>query len=177
MELQVRYSTHPEDSKYYDTKALRKSYLQENIFIAGKVMLTYSHNDRIIFGGIMPVGKPLALDAGKELGTAYFFERREAGIINIGGKGSVVLDGKAYTLDKNDGMYVPIGIVNALFDSCDTQNPAKFFINSCPAHKQYDIVNIGLADAKHINLGDAENLNVRTINQYIHPDVCKSCQF
>ena len=176
MELHVRYSTHPDDSKHYDTKTLREHYLQENIFVADKVLLTYSHNDRIIFGGAMPVENTLVLDAGKELGTGYFLERRELGIINIGAMGSVTLDGTVYELDSKDGMYVPMGVREVSFASADKSKPAKFYMNSCPAHKAYDIVKIGLKDAKHVHLGDADNLNVRTINQYVHPDVCKSCQ-
>lgn len=176
MEMEIRYSTHPSDSKHYDTETLRKHYLQPRVFVKDEVALTYSHNDRIIFGGVMPAEKTLTLEAGKEMGVDYFLERREMGIINIGGKGTVILDGVSYELDTQDGMYVPMGVKEVSFTSADANQPAKFYINSCPAHKAFEIKKISLADANHVHLGDPDNLNVRTINQYVHPAVCQSCQ-
>lgn len=176
MHLEVRYSTHPQDSKHYDTQTLRRHYLQEKIFVAGEIYLTYSHNDRIIFGGAMPLDAPLALEAGKEIGADTFLERREMGVINIGGKGAIILDGQRYPLNNQDGIYVPMGIKEVSFTSEDAQQPAKFYINSCPAHHAYSIVPISLEKANKVQLGDAANLNVRTINQYVHPAVCQSCQ-
>lgn len=175
--MEIRYSTHPEDSKHYDTETLRKHYLQEKIFVPDEIPLTYSHNDRIIFGGAMPVEKTLELLADqKELGVDYFLERREMGIINIGGKGIVTLDGKNYELETQDGMYVPMGIKEVKFASADKKNPAKFYLNSCPAHKAYDIVKINIKDANPVHCGESATLNERTIYQYVHPAVCKSCQ-
>jgi 4-deoxy-L-threo-5-hexosulose-uronate ketol-isomerase len=176
MKLESRYATHPADSQHYDTAALRKHYWQGQIFAPGEICLTYSHNDRIIFGGAMPLDQELRLEAGKELGADYFLERRELGLINIGGRGSVVLDGVAYDLDTQDGLYAPLGVREVVFCSADSAAPAKFYLNSCPAHQAYAIKKIALADARHVHLGDPANLNVRTIHQYVHPDVCRSCQ-
>ncbi len=176
MNLETRYANHPEDSKYYTTEELRSHYLIEKLFVEDEATLVYSHIDRIIAGGIMPVGQKITLDAGKELGVSYFFQRREAGIINIGGKGKVTIDGNVYTLDNADGLYIGMGSQEVAFESENKENPAKFYFNSSPAHKAFTTRIITLEQAKKVKLGEKENLNVRTINQYIHPDVCDSCQ-
>lgn len=176
MELDIRYANHPDDSKKYDTKELREKYLIEKVFSPDQILLTYSHQDRIIAGGAMPVNGKLALEATKELGSDYFLERREMGVINIGGKGLVLLDGKEYLLDKTDGLYVGMGTKVVEFTSLDKNNPAKFYINSAPAHKTYETVIITKDKANHVQCGEPENLNKRVINQYVHPAVCKSCQ-
>ncbi len=176
MKLETRYSNHPNDAKKYDTKELREHYLIENVFQVDEINLVYSHSDRIIAGGITPSKKTLELSAGKELGVSYFFERREAGIINIGGRGVVELDGKLYELSQNDGLYIGMGTKDVKFKSVDSNNPPKFYFNSAPAHKNFPTKIITLEDANKVHLGEPENLNVRTINQYVHPAVCESCQ-
>ncbi len=176
MNLEIRYANHPEDSKYYTTEELRQHYFIEKLFVQNEATLVYSHIDRIIAGGIMPVEKGIELSAGKELGVSYFFERREAGLINIGGKGKVTLDGVEYLLNNSDGLYIGMGCKDVTFESEDTDNPAKFYFNSSPAHKVYPTRLITLEQARKVRLGEKENLNVRTINQYVHPDVCESCQ-
>ncbi len=176
MTLDIRYGNHPDDSKHYDTEALRKNYLIEKVFVADEIALTYSHQDRMIAGGAMPVNTELTLGSTKELGTDYFLERREMGIINVGGKGTVVLDGKEYPLNFKDGLYVGMGTKQIVFKSDDKNAPAKFYINSSPAHQTYPTVYITKEKANHRPLGTAENMNKRVVNQYIHPDVCKSCQ-
>lgn len=176
MQLDIRYSNHPEDSKRYDTATLRRHYLIEKVFVEDEIMLTYSHQDRIIAGGAMPVKKELALGSCKELATDYFLERREMGVINIGGDGVVVLDGKEYSVKHKEGMYIGMGTKQIVFKSADAQNPAKFYINSCPAHKTYPTVHITKDRANHVECGDAANLNKRVINQFVHPAVCQSCQ-
>lgn len=176
MNLEVRYANHPEDSKHYTTEELRQNYLIEKVFVADEAPLVYSHIDRIIAGGIMPVEKKVEISAGKELGVNYFFERRESGVINIGGTGKAVLDGKTYTLNNGDAIYIGKGTKEVSFETVDRNNPAKFYFNSCPAHKEFPTQIITLEQAKKVDLGEAENLNVRTINQYIHPAVCESCQ-
>lgn len=176
MTLDIRYSNHPDDSRNYDTEALRRNYLIEKVFAADEIALTYSHQDRMIAGGAMPVKGALKLGSTKELGTEYFLERREMGIINVGGSGTVVLDGKEYQLGYKDGLYVGMGTEEIIFRSDDAQTPAKFYINSCPAHQTYPTVFITKEKANHIALGSPENLNKRVVNQYIHPAVCKSCQ-
>lgn len=176
MTLDIRYSNHPEDSKHYTTEELRKHYLIEKVFAADDIALTYSHQDRMIAGGAMPVEKELSLGSTKELGTEFFLERREMGIINVGGRGTVTLDGKEYALDFKDGIYIGMGTKEIVFRSEDSSKPAKFYINSCPAHKTYPTVYITKDMAVHRPLGSAENMNKRVVNQYINPAVCESCQ-
>lgn len=175
MTLDTRYSNHPNDSKRYDTEELRRNYLIEKVFVADEIALTYSHQDRMIAGGAMPVEKELTLGSTKELGTDYFLERREMGVINVGGKGTVVLDGTEYELDFKEGLYIGMGIKEVIFKSADKSAPAKFYLNSSPAHKTYPTVHITKEKANKRELGSQENMNERTINQFIHPAVCESC--
>jgi len=174
--MEVRYASHYEDVKHYDTTELRKHFLIENLFTPGKLNMVYSHVDRIIVAGAVPTDKPLYLEASKELGSNYFLERREMGIINIGGTGIVNLDGERYELNNSDGLYVGMGIKEVSFESLDANNPAKFYINSATAHKSYHTVKIGLSEANKVKAGTDEECNKRTINQYVHPAVCQSCQ-
>lgn len=176
MELDIRYSNHPDDSKHYDTETLRRNYLIENVFVPDEIKLTYSHQDRIIAGGAMPVNVELVLGSAKELATDYFLERREMGVINIGGDGAIVLDGAAYAVGHKEGMYIGMGVREIVFKSNDAECPAKFYINSCPAHKTYPTVHITKDKANHVPLGDPATLNKRVINQFVHPAVCQSCQ-
>ncbi|MEG1706994.1 MAG: 5-dehydro-4-deoxy-D-glucuronate isomerase, partial [Clostridia bacterium] len=155
---------------------LRENYLIEQVFSPDEILLTYSHQDRIVAGGIMPVTQKLSLSSCKQLATEYFLERREMGVINIGGSGKVTLDGKQYDIGYQDGLYIGRGIKELIFQSVDSSNPAKFYINSCPAHQSYETVIITKEKANHVPMGDAEHLNKRVINQYVHPTVCKSCQ-
>ena len=174
--MDVRYCSHPEDSKFYTTDELREKYLIEKVFESDQILLTYSHQDRMIAGGAMPVAKTLELTAGDELRAAYFLERRELGIINIGGEGRVILDGEEIVMNHRDGLYVGMGIKKVEFTSVDAKNPAKFYINSSPAHTTYPTVHIPFEKANKRPLGDSKNMNKRVINQYIHPAVLKSCQ-
>ena len=171
-----RYANHPIDSKSYDTKQLREHYLVEEVFIDDKIELTYSHVDRIIFGGIKPVKESLKLEAGKSMGVDYFLERREMGVINIGGEGKVLIDGEEFTLNNKDGLYIGKGNKDIIFKSLNQSNPAKFYINSVPAHKEYKTVKIDIEKANPVKMGDNSTLNKRTIYQYVHPNVCESCQ-
>lgn len=176
MELDIRYAAHPDDVKHYDTAQLRRHFLIESVFVADQASLTYSHVDRIIAGGIMPVGQPVTLEAGKEMGVDYFFERREAGVINVGGKGAVVLDGERFELDRRDGLYIGLGVREVSFESDSADQPARFYFNSAPAHRDYPHHKIELAQANPVALGADETCNKRTIYQYVHPAVCQSCQ-
>ncbi|MFH5834892.1 5-dehydro-4-deoxy-D-glucuronate isomerase [Proteiniclasticum sp. C24MP] len=176
MKLETRYSTHPEDSKFYTTEEIRDHYLIEEVFAADEANFVYSHNDRIIAGGIMPVKEGVKLGAGKELGTEFFFQRREAGVINVGGAGKVKLDGEVFDMNPEDGLYIGMGTKDVEFMSVDGENPAKFYFNSAPAHHSFPTRIITLEEAKKVHLGSTENLNKRTINQYVHPDVVESCQ-
>ena len=171
-----RYANHPNDSKKYDTNQLREHYMVEEIFSDDKVELTYSHVDRIIFGGIKPVNESLKLEAGKSMGVDYFLERREMGVINVGGEGIVSIDGEEFALNNKDGLYIGKGNKDIIFKSSNPKNPAKFYINSVPAHKEYKTVKIEIEKANPVKMGDNSTLNKRTIYQYVHPNVCESFQ-
>ncbi|MDU2672958.1 MAG: 5-dehydro-4-deoxy-D-glucuronate isomerase [Clostridium sp.] len=174
--MRNRYANHPNDSKKYTTEELREHYLIEEIFIDDKIDLTYSHVDRIIFGGVKPVYNELVLEAGKEMGVDYFLERREMGVINVGGPAIVTIDGQEYSLERRDGLYIGKGNKEIKFKSVNSEDPAKLYINSVPAHKEYKTVKIEIEKANPVKLGDNATLNKRTIYQYVHPNVCESCQ-
>lgn len=176
MKLNIRYNNHPEDSKNYDTKKLRERYLIEQIFEKDDILFTYSHHDRIIAGGIMPVEQEVILPVTKDLGTSFFLERGEMGIINIGGPGYIILDGKKYDMAARDGMYIGMGTKEVVFGSNDKNNPAKYYVNSAPAHMTYQTVHIPFSKANPNRWGSPKTLNERTIYQYVHPAVCESCQ-
>lgn len=176
MKLNIVYNNHPEDSKTYDTKTLRERYLIEQIFAKDEILFTYSHHDRIIAGGILPVDKEVSLPVTKDLGTSFFLERREMGIINIGGAGYIILDGKRQEMDSRDGLYIGAGVKEVIFGSLNHEIPAKFYVNSAPAHKSFPTVHIPFAKANPNKWGTPKTLNERTIYQYVHPAVCESCQ-
>ena len=176
MKMDIRYANHPNEVMGFCTSELRETFLVESVFVPDTVKLTYSHIDRIIVGGLMPKSAKLTLDAGKEMGVDSFFERREAGIINIGGKGQITLDGKEYHIGHQDGLYVGKGVKEISLEALDASQPPKFYFNSAPAHHVLPSKLITIQDAKKVHLGDAKNLNKRTINQFLHPDVVETCQ-
>lgn len=174
--MDTRQPVHPQDAKYYDTEKLRKEFLIEKVFSANEITMVYSHFDRIISGGAMPVGKELELTAGAELRADYFLERREMGIINIGGEGKITADGKVFAMKQKDCLYLPLGVKKVLFTSVDSQQPAKFYFNSCPAHKAYEIAHAPIGKATPAEMGSKSECNERTIYKFIHPEGIKSCQ-
>lgn len=174
--MKTVYAHHPDDVKNYTTEKLREQFMMEKVFAEDSIELTYSHVDRIIYGGAMPVEKALTLNAGEELAAEYFLERREMGVINVGGDGKVTLDGKEYDINARDGLYIGKGTKDIVFSSNNPEKPAKFYINSCPAHHSYPTVKVGLDNAIARPLGADESMNKRTIYQFIHPDVLESCQ-
>lgn len=174
--MKILYAHHPEDVKTYTTEKLREEFLMETVFAADEITLTYSHVDRIIYGGAMPVEKALSLDAGKELAAKYFLERRELGVINIGGDGTITCDGEVHEIREKEGIYIGRGTKDVVFASKDPSRPAKFYLNSCPAHTSYPTVKIDRQKALARPLGDNATMNKRTIYQFIHPDVLQSCQ-
>ncbi len=176
MKLDMRYANHPEDVRRYDSTELRRHFLVEKIFVPGEVNLAYTHVDRTVFGGACPKGGRLELTGGKELGTERFLDRRELGVINTGGPGRVVLGGASIELAGGDGLYVGMGTASIGFESVDPSRLAKFYLASSPAHQAYPMVKIERAKANPRKLGSTESCNVRTIYQYVHPAVCKSCQ-
>ena len=176
MQLTVRHPSNSQDAKHYTTERLREEYLIEKIFEADEDVFTYSHFDRIIAGGVMPVHKAVELTGSKEMAAQYFLERREMGCINIGGKGAITVDGQTYDLNQYDGLYVGMGAKEISLTSVDPENPAKFYINTCPAHKTYPTVKVDITKANKRPLGATETCNKRVINQYFHPAVMQSCQ-
>ena len=174
--MEIRYSIHPDHAKHFTSDDLIKNFLVKSLFKKDEINLVYSHIDRIIVGGINPIDKELALKAGKEIGVNYFLERREMGIINIAGSGIIKIDGEKYTIDNRDSLYIGMGAKEISFSSVDKKNPAKFYINSAPAHSSYPTKKISIKDANKLELGSLEESNKRTIYQYIHPDIVKTCQ-
>jgi 4-deoxy-L-threo-5-hexosulose-uronate ketol-isomerase len=176
MKLSVRYASHPEDAKHYTTEQLRAHYLIETVFAPDEALLTYSHFDRIIAGGVMPVTQAVAMTGSKEMASEFFLERREMGVINIGGEGLITVDGEAFPMKPRDGLYVGMGAKAIAMESLNPQNPSKFYLNTCPAHKTCPTVKVDIEKAAKRPLGTVENCNRRTIYQYFHPDVMQSCQ-
>lgn len=178
--MEVRPGANPNDVKNYDTDRLRHDFLIQDVFVPGEIKTIYSQIDRIIVGSATPAGKALKLTAGDELRAAYFLERREMGVINIGGKGTITLDGVKYDFDYKDGIYIGMGTKEVIFESADAENPAKFYFNSAPAHKTYPTVFINpekdILPENKKELGCLENANHRTIRKYILPGQVESCQ-
>ncbi|WP_145524431.1 5-dehydro-4-deoxy-D-glucuronate isomerase [Yersinia vastinensis] len=176
--MQVRQSIHSDHAKQLDTAGLRREFLIEKIFVADEYTMTYSHIDRIIVGGILPVAKAVSIgdEVGKQLGVSYFLERRELGVINIGGPGLISVDGQCYEIGNEEALYVGKGAKEVQFSSIDGAKPAKFYYNSAPAHTTYPNKKITLAEASPQTLGDDATSNRRTINKYIVPDVLQTCQ-
>ena len=174
--MEVRDAANAKDVKYYTTDRLREEFHIANLFTKDNIRMVYSHIDRIIVIGMMPVKAVLRLQAGKELAADYFLQRRELGCINIGGKGIITIDGVEYEMNPRDGIYVGMGNKELTFKSVDENDPAKFYMTSCPAHTSYPIVKIDITKARKVPCGSVEDCNKRVINQYIHPEVMKSCQ-
>ena len=178
--MDIRYSTGPNDVKRYTTEELRKEFLIENLYVADSVVAVYSHVDRMVTLGCMPVNETVSIDKGIDIwanfGTHYFLERREIGIFNIGGAGSITVDGTVYELGYKDCLYITMGAKEVLFASDDPKCPAKFYMVSAPAHRSYETRLLKIADANKRPVGEMETSNKRTINQFIHPSVLKTCQ-
>lgn len=178
--MEVRPGANPVDVKTYDTARLRHDFLVQDLFNANEIKTVYSQIDRIIIGAAMPVGKVLKLEAGDELRAKYFLERREMGIINIGGKGTVTVDGKPYDFKYRDGMYIGMGAKEITFASADEAEPAKFYFNSAPAHMTYPTVFIDpdkdILPQNKLELGTLEDANHRILRKYILPGQVESCQ-
>lgn len=174
--FKVRYAASPQDVKSYDTSRLREEFLIENLMEANSVNLVYSHYDRFITGGIVPVDFSLKLETFEPLKSDYFLERRELGIINVGGSGSVLVDGELFELDYKEALYVGRSNEEVIFDSDDAANPAKFYLNSAPAHKVFPTKKVSKNDAEVVELGSMETANARTIRKLIVNSVVESCQ-
>jgi len=158
------------------TDELRNSFVIGDLFQAGQITLFYTNVDRAVVGGIVPAVEPIELKGGREMACTYFCERREAGIINLGGPGTVVVDGTSYELASRECLYIRRGSRGILFSSANPEKPAQFYLVSYPAHADYPTTKAGLKDANRIELGTLAESNRRTIHQYIRPGFIKSCQ-
>ncbi|OHT43822.1 5-dehydro-4-deoxy-D-glucuronate isomerase [Flavobacterium tructae] len=170
-----RYASSPEAVKKYDTQELRNEFLIDDLMQEDEIVLTYSHYDRYIAGSAVPL-KDLTLESIDPLKAGYFLERREMGIINVGGKGTVVVEGVSFELAFKDALYIGSGNKEVIFKSDDPKNPAKYYINSAPAHRTYPTVKVSLAEANKLELGTMETANHRTVNQMIIGGVVTTCQ-
>ncbi|WP_372752494.1 5-dehydro-4-deoxy-D-glucuronate isomerase [Mariniflexile sp.] len=171
-----RYASSPQGVISYNTTQLRNEFLIENLFESDKINLVYSHYDRFITGGVLPVNKPLTLETIDPLKAPYFLERRELGIINIGESGVVTVDGTDYEINHKEALYVGQGNKSVVFASKSSSKPAMFYINSTPAHKAYPTKKIGTDDVEVIELGSPETANARTLRKYIVNSVVDVCQ-
>ncbi|NQY09556.1 MAG: 5-dehydro-4-deoxy-D-glucuronate isomerase [Flavobacteriales bacterium] len=173
---EVRYAASPREAKTLDTTELREEFLIETIMTEGEVNFVYSHYDRFITGGAVPTTSDLKLETIDPLKADYFLERREIGIINVGGAGTVTVDGEQYEIGYKEALYVGRGNKEVVFSSVDGNSPAKFYLNSTPAHKAFPTKRITKAEAEIVELGAPETANARTINKLIVNSVVETCQ-
>jgi len=175
--LERRYASHPREVKQFDTARLREEFHIPVLFTPDRLELVLTHEDRMIIGGAFPVNESVRLDVDlKELGVGYFLERREIGIINVGGKGTVIVEGESYELDHKECLFVGMGNKEVVFKSESAAAPAKFYLNSAPAHQAYPTQKATLTDAESADLGSIENSNERTIYRFIHQNGIQSSQ-
>ena len=173
---EIRYASHPEDAKHYDTARIRRDFLIERVFADNEVNLVYSMYDRMVVGGAKPVGEELLLEAIDPLKAPFFTTRREIGIFNVGGSGTVKVGDEEFHLDYKEALYIGRGDRNVTFQSDDAAKPAKFYINSTTAHKEYPCRKLTKADAVVAHMGSLEMSNERDINKMIVNQVLPTCQ-
>jgi len=175
--MEIKYTNNPFNYSSMNSDELRRNFLAENLFIPDRINLIYTDVDRAIIGGIFPVKNELQLlSSRKEMSADYFTERRELGVINIGGDGTVTADSNLFNLAGKDFIYIGMGTKDIRFRSASAENPAKFYLISYPAHTSYPAALIKADDADKVDLGSQESANKRTICKYIHPKRVKSCQ-
>lgn len=174
--IEERFAVHIDDFKHYDTEKLRKHFLIEKIFEADQVLFVYTHYERIMVGGCMPVTNQVKLEPVYQQKADHFLDRRELGAINIGGKGVISVDGTSYEIGTKEALYIGCGTKEVIFSSVDSKNPAKFYMNSAPAHHPYPTKKIGMGDAKVLEMGASETCNERRINQLMINGVVETCQ-
>jgi 4-deoxy-L-threo-5-hexosulose-uronate ketol-isomerase len=173
---EIRYASHPEDAKKYDTARLRKEFLVQNLFVANEVNMVYTLFDRLVVGGAMPTNETLVLEAIDPLKSEFFLSRREMGIYNIGGAGQIIVDAEVFELGYKEALYLGAGDRQVSFLSSDPASPAKFYFNSAPAHKTFPDRKITKADAIVMELGSLETANHRNINKMLVCQVLETCQ-
>lgn len=174
--MEIRFANSPAETKQMNTEQLRNNYLVENLMQVDKLTLVYSHYDRVIIGGVKPLGNSVELKNEEELKAEFFLQRRELGIINVGGAGIVTVDGEKYDLEKLECLYVGCGAKLVSFASKSEGTPALFYMLSAPAHKAYPTTKFTKEQASPVNLGEVSTSNKRTIYKYIHDDGIQSCQ-
>ncbi|TNJ42521.1 5-dehydro-4-deoxy-D-glucuronate isomerase [Tamlana fucoidanivorans] len=173
---EVRYAASTREVKTMDTKALRDEFLVQNLMTKDGIKWVYSHYDRYMIAGVVPVNTEVKLEIVDALKADFFLQRRELGIINIGGTGVVTVDGTEYTIAHKEALYLGQGNKNVSFSSPSADTPAKFYLNSTPAHKAYPNKKIGINDVEQIELGAPETANARTLRKYIVNSVVDVCQ-
>jgi 4-deoxy-L-threo-5-hexosulose-uronate ketol-isomerase len=176
IQYEERYAAHMDDFKSYDSERIRKEFLIANVMKPGEIKLIYSHYDRIIAGGAVPLSTGLVLDTIEPLKSDYFLERREMGIINVGGRGIVIADNIEYKLEYKEAVYLGLGTKTIEFRSTDESKPAHLYINSAPAHRKYPSKKVSLDDAIKQELGNLATSNARKINKLIVKGVVETCQ-
>ena len=174
--FESRFANSPNEVKQMDTEQLRKNFLIENLFEADQCNWVLSFFDRYMTGGALPVAGPIQLEAPENLKANFFLERRELGIINVGGAGTIVADGESYELGYKEALYIGRGTKDVQFVSTDASQPAKFYLNSTPAHTTYPTRKISRADADIVELGSMQTANHRTINKLLVNSVLPTCQ-
>lgn len=172
---EFRYASHPQDAEMYSTEELREHFLIEKIFSEDDINLTYSMYDRYIVGGAMPVSKALKLETIPYLKSENFLDRRELGVINVGGKGKITVDGEVYELSKKEALYVGKESKEVIFEAVDGEQPL-FYINSAPAHHKYPNKKVGKEDAEVIQLGEEKYANKRVLNKLLVNSIVETCQ-
>ena len=173
---EVRYAVGQREMNQMGTEAIRSDFLIEDVFGSDEVKLVYSHFDRYITGGVIPVKGKVFLDTIDSLKSEFFLERRELGIINVGGKGTVMADGQSYSLDYKEALYIGKGTKEVYFSSDTAHKPALFYLNSTPAHHAYPSKKIGRDEAEIVELGAPETANARTIRKLIVNSIVETCQ-
>lgn len=174
--MEIRFQSSPKEVKGMCTEELRSAFLVRELMQADRISLVYSHYDRVIIGGVKPVHASVGLPNEEELRADYFLERRELGIINVGGAGSVEADGTSYPLNKLDALYLGKGTKSVVFRSDNAESPAHFFLMSAAAHKEYPNRKMTKEEAAPVNLGETATANKRSLYKYIHKDGIQSCQ-
>ena len=174
--MEIRQAVHPEHAAMFGTDELRAHFLVEELFVPGETRMVYSYYDRLIMAGVVP-RDTLELDVDEKIiGASHLLERREMGVINIGGAGTVRVDGTDYPMASRDGLYIGMGAREIIFQRADGSQPAKFYVNCAPAHATFSTAHVAFAAADPIHLGEMQNSNKRTIRKYFHPEGIRSCQ-
>jgi 4-deoxy-L-threo-5-hexosulose-uronate ketol-isomerase len=174
--MKNRYAVSPNEVKSMDTASLRQNFLIDTLFEANQISFTLSHFDRYIVGGVMPIDQKIALPNPENLKATYFLERRELGVINVGGKGIITADGVSFELDYKQALYLGKGTKSVFFESLDKNKPAKFYLNSAPAHHSFPSKKVTKEQAEIVELGTMETANHRIINKLIVNSVVQTCQ-